>query len=51
MLYKGGDLSMIEVKVMDSHNFEKAMRIFKKSMSKRRFYDGIEGKKVLRKTI
>ena len=38
---------MIEVKVMDSHNFEKAMRIFKKACQKdgfmmelkeRRFY-------------
>ena len=28
---------MIEVKVMDSHNFEKAMRIFKKQCQKEGF--------------
>ena len=44
---KGGEFFMIEVKVTDPHNFEKAMRIFKKACQKdgfmmelkeRRFY-------------
>ena len=51
---KGGELGMIEVKVMDSRGFEKAMRIFKKACQKdgfmmelkdRRFYQKPSEKK------
>lgn len=53
-IHKGGEEGMIEVKVMDPHNFEKAMRIFKKACQKdgfmmelkeRRFYSKPSEKK------
>ena len=53
-ILKDGEYVMIEVKVMDSHSFEKAMRIFKKACQKdgfmmelkdRRFYQKPSEKK------